>query len=80
MRSGSAYWWCECDCTPGTWVSVKATRLITGKTDNCGCLGYRRDPGRHKTARLKVPAALRREIAIAGGKAFAASIIANTGA
>jgi hypothetical protein len=58
-------------------VSVKATRLITGKSDSCGCLGYRRDPERHKMARLKVPAALRREIAIAGGKAFADTSVAG---
>src|SRR5271167_60680 len=75
MRARCAYWWCVCACSPGVWVSVRATRLLTSKTDHCGCLGYRRDPERHKTARAKVSPRKRREISRLGGEARATAYV-----
>lgn len=71
ISSGSPYWWCECQCGHSACegrISVKATRLTTRKTEHCAALGYRRDPERHKTARAKVPAKKRQQIAAMGAK------------
>ena len=33
----ASYWKCECDC--GNTRNIRGSRLITGKTVSCGCLG-----------------------------------------
>ncbi len=72
IRNKAAYWRCECDCGQAGclgMVTVKATRLRTGKKTDCGALGYRRDPERHKTARALVEPRKRLEIAAMGAAA-----------
>jgi len=80
VRHKAAYWLCECHCGQPACegrISVKATRLLGGKTKHCAALGYRRDPERHKTARAKVPARKRLSIARKGGAANLAALTAR---
>lgn len=67
IRGRAAYWRCICQCSRV--VDVKATRLRRHLTQDCGCLGYRRDPARHAAARAKVGARKRKAIARKGAAA-----------
>lgn len=65
--STAAHWLCRCEC--GQSRLIRATKLLRGLAQHCGCLGYRRDPIRHAAARAKVAPAKRRAIARLGAKA-----------
>ena len=58
---------CRCDC--GKTKTARGTRLASGQTVSCGCLGYRRSSELHQIARAKVPARRRKAIAKLGAKA-----------
>lgn len=60
---------CACDC--GNTVVARGSRLRSGYTASCGCVGYRRDGEQHAKARTKVPPKRRRQIAKRGAAAAA---------
>lgn len=60
-------WRCKCEC--GRDHVVRTDHLVSGRIVSCGCIGYRKDPERHRIAREKVPAERRAEIARSGRRA-----------
>ena len=57
-----------CDCTCGSVVWVRGTRMTQGKQVSCGC--QRADPAVRRAARLVTSPKRRKAISVLGGKAL----------
>jgi hypothetical protein len=65
---GHAYWRCRCDC--GADTVVRSQKLTSGRIVSCGC--FKADPAVRQAARMRTPAARRRQIARLGAAARSA--------
>lgn len=57
--SGHALWRCRCKC--GKIVVVRGTKIRAQRVKSCGC--WKRNPAVRRTARLQIPAKLRKMLA-----------------